>query len=53
MTPAERLADLRARIRYHEERGAEWLEILLTESDRLELRLRPSFSLTGRLRPNA
>lgn len=40
-------------IRYHEERGAEWLEILLTESDWLELRLKPSFSLTGRLRQQA
>jgi hypothetical protein len=40
-------------IRYHEDRGAEWLEILLTESDRLELRLKPSFSLTGQLRLQA
>jgi hypothetical protein len=40
-------------IRYHEDRGAEWLEILLTEADRLELRLKPSFSLVGRLRQRA
>ena len=40
-------------IRYHEHRGAEWLEILLTESDRMELRLKPSFSLLGRLRTQA
>jgi hypothetical protein len=37
-------------IRYQKEHGAEWLEILLTPSDRLELRLRPSFSLTGKLK---
>jgi hypothetical protein len=40
-------------IRYHRDRGAEWLEILLTERDRIELRLKPSFSLTARLRPRA
>jgi hypothetical protein len=40
-------------IRYHEDRGAEWLEILLTETDRLELRLKPSFNLVGRLRSQA
>ena len=38
-------------IRYHEDRGAEWLEILLSESDSLKLRLKPSFSLRGELRP--
>jgi hypothetical protein len=37
-------------IRYHEDHGAEWLEILITEYDRLELRLNPSFSITGWLR---
>ena len=37
-------------IRYHKDRGEEWLEILLTQSDRLELRLKPSFSLVGRFR---
>lgn len=37
-------------IRYQKEHGAEWLEILLTANDRLELRLRPSFSLSGRLK---
>lgn len=36
-------------IRYHDDRGSEWLEILVTETERLELRLRPSFSLTGKL----
>lgn len=38
-------------IRYHQEQGEEWLEILLTDSDRLELRIKPSLSLIGRLRP--
>src|SRR5689334_13796585 len=37
-------------IRYHEDRGAESLEILLTELDRIELRLKPSFALFGSLR---
>jgi hypothetical protein len=40
-------------IRYHKDCGAEWLEILLTGVDRLELRLKPSFSLVGKLRPQA
>lgn len=40
-------------IRYHEDRGAEWLEILLTVNDVLELRLKPSFSLVGQFRPRS
>ena len=37
-------------IRYNNSAGVEWLEILLTERDRIELRLKPSFSLIGRVR---
>lgn len=37
-------------VRYHQEHGSEWLEILLTEDDRVELRLKPSLSLIGQLR---
>lgn len=37
-------------IRYHDDRGGEWLEILLTERDRVELRIKPSFRLSGQLR---
>jgi hypothetical protein len=37
-------------IRYHEDRGSEYLEILLAQNERLELRLKPAFSLTGQLR---
>ena len=40
-------------IRYHEDRGAEWLELLLTDSERLELRLKPTFSLVGQIRSQA
>jgi len=34
-------------IRYHNEASSEWLEILLSSEQRLDLRLRPAFSLTG------
>lgn len=36
-------------IRYHQELKEEWLEILLTDNDRLELRIKPSLSLIGQL----
>jgi hypothetical protein len=37
-------------IRYHQNDGGEWLEVVLAEYERVELRLKPSFSLVGRLR---
>jgi hypothetical protein len=36
-------------IRYHARDGSEWLEILLSPDERLELRLKPTFSLVGRI----
>lgn len=36
-------------IRYNAEDGSEWLEILLSLDERLELRLKPTFSLAGRI----
>lgn len=35
--------------RYHARDGSEWLEILLSPDERLELRLKPTFSLVGRI----
>jgi hypothetical protein len=34
-------------IRYREEGEVEWLEILVTENHRLEMRIKPSFSIVG------
>ena len=34
-------------VQYHQNGGTEWLELAITENQRLELRLKPFFSLKG------
>lgn len=48
-TVVQLLAESVLDIRYHARDGSEWLEILLTPDERLELRLKPTFSLVGRI----